>query len=57
MKILELKPTKENLLSSFQTDSIGRNSDVCSFVDMLMNIDNISSIGIDGKWGTGKTFL
>ncbi len=57
MKFLELKPTKENLYKTFINNTIGRSQDVCMLVNMLIEIDEISSIGIDGRWGSGKTFF
>ncbi len=57
MRTIELKPSTDNLVQTFVNDSIGRTADLCSFVKMLQNIDGACSIGIDGKWGTGKTFF
>ena len=57
MKITELKPSDENLKKTFLEDTIGRTESVCCFVNFLSNIDGQMSIGIDGKWGTGKTFF
>ena len=57
MKLYEVKPTFENLQSTFINDSIGRTTDVCLFVKALYSIDNTVTFGIDGKWGTGKTFF
>lgn len=56
MKKLDLKPNIENLTNTFIEDSIGRTNDVCSFVQLLVSADSCS-LGIDGKWGTGKTFF
>jgi hypothetical protein len=57
MKSFEQKPTLENLKITFLNDSVGRTEDVCSFVKMLSSIEGAFSLGIDGKWGTGKTFF
>ena len=57
MKTLDLKPNNSNLIKTFIEDSIGRTTDVCSFVKMIQSIEGSCSIGIDGKWGTGKTFF
>lgn len=57
MKSYELKPTEENLLSTYLNDSIGRNKDIYMFSDMLNSIDDNCSIALDGNWGSGKTFF
>ena len=54
---LELKPTDENIRSTFETDLISRNSDVLRMVSLLENIDGGASIALDAKWGAGKTFF
>lgn len=57
MKSYELKPTYENLLSTYINDSIGRNEDVFRFADILDSVDGDCSIALDGQWGSGKTFF
>ena len=57
MKSFELKPTDENLVTTFLHDYIGRTGVECSFVKLLLNVESSISLGIDGKWGTGKTFF
>ncbi len=57
MRSFELKPTVENLINTFLNDSIGRSADVCAFTKLLFNIEGPLSLGVDGKWGTGKTFF
>ena len=57
MKQLDLKPTDENIMNTFDKDSIGRNSVVTKFVKTLIYHNNIWSIAVDGKWGSGKTFF
>ncbi|MBQ1327750.1 MAG: hypothetical protein IIY49_06930 [Eubacterium sp.] len=56
MKSFELKPTFENLKDTLLNDSIGRFEDVCAFAKILLSMEGSLSLGIDGKWGTGKTF-
>ncbi len=56
MRSFELKPTFENLKETFLNDSIGRSGDVCAFAKLLLSMEGSVSLGIDGKWGTGKTF-
>ena len=57
MKSLELQPTYENLVSTFIKNTIGRNSDIISFADILNSINESCSIALDAKWGAGKTFF
>lgn len=57
MKKIELLPTVENLYQSFIDDSIGRNTDLCYFIDFLDSIEENYSIALDGSWGSGKTFF
>ena len=54
MNFLDLKPTDENIRSTFETDLISRNSDVLRMVSLLENIDGGASIALDAKWGAGK---
>ncbi len=57
MKKINLEPNNTNLINAFTSDSIGRSEDICSFVNLLRNIEGSFSLGIDGRWGTGKTFF
>lgn len=57
MKTYALKPSEDNLIKTFVKDSIGRATDVSSFVILLQNLEAPCSISIDGSWGTGKTFF
>ncbi len=57
MKAYDLQPTYENLLNTFTNDTIGRNSDVFHFIDILDNAEDNCSIALEGKWGSGKTFF
>lgn len=57
MDFLSLKPTDENIMSTFETDLISRNSDVLRMASILQNIDRGASIALDAKWGAGKTFF
>lgn len=57
MKSFELKPTEENLLSTYKNDQIGRNTDIHAFVDILNSLEDSCSIALDGAWGSGKTFF
>ena len=57
IKSYELKPTRKNILTALQNDSIGRNKDVFSFADILNSLEDSCSIAVDGNWGSGKTFF
>jgi hypothetical protein len=57
MDFLTLKPTSENIMSTFETDLISRNSDVLRMASLLQNVDGGVSIALDAKWGAGKTFF
>ncbi len=57
MKSYEIKPTHENLMKTFINDTIGRNSAVFQFAEVLNSIDDSCSIALDGSWGSGKTFF
>lgn len=57
MHSFELKPTHENFLETLCNDSLGRNSDLFYFIQILNNINDGCSISLDGGWGSGKTFF
>lgn len=57
MKSYEIKPTKENLINTYNDDSIKRRKNVISFAKTLASIEESCSIALDGDWGTGKTFF
>lgn len=57
MKSFDLKPTKENLIEKLKEDSLGRNRSIYRFIQLLLSIEDATSISIDGKWGSGKTFF
>lgn len=57
MKSLELQPTYENILNSFDRDILGRSIDVLRFTELLNSIDGSFSIALDAQWGSGKTFF
>ena len=57
MKVLDMKPTFDNIFKSLKRDNIGRNADVFRFASILNAIDDRCSIAIDGNWGSGKTFF
>jgi len=45
MKSFELKPTEENLLSTYKNDQIGRNTDIHAFVDILLVQQDMRAAG------------
>lgn len=57
MESFEIKPTYENLLRTFIEDSIGRDNNICKFVELLDLLDGSYSIALEGAWGSGKTFF
>lgn len=52
----ELRASRENLISTFEKDAIGRNSHVLRFCSILSQLDYAASVAVDGRWGSGKTF-
>lgn len=57
MKKLDLKPTWENLLKTYQEDTIGRNADLFHFISILNSFEDGYSLALEGNWGSGKTFF
>ena len=57
MNSFELIPTEENLIQALSKDLLKRNKDLVRFYDLLLAQESASSIAIDGRWGSGKTFF
>lgn len=57
MKSYEMLPTEENLINFFAKDTIKRNKDIANFYKILQCQEQQSTIAIDGRWGSGKTFF
>lgn len=57
MKSYELKPTDENICSTYLGDTIFRDKEVHFFIDILNLVEDSCSIALDGAWGSGKTFF
>lgn len=57
MKRKDLQPTMDNIKKTFIDDTIGRNKDLLSFIQILCSIDSNYSIALDSSWGSGKTFF
>lgn len=57
MKSLELQPTYENLISTFNGDLLDRNQFLYRFIELLDAVEDGCVIAIDNQWGSGKTFF
>ncbi len=57
MKSLELQPTYENLISTFNDDLLDRNQFLYRFIELLDAVEDGCVIAIDNQWGSGKTFF
>ena len=57
MNSFELIPTEENLIHTLDKDLLKRNKDLVRFYDLILAQEGVSSIAIDGRWGSGKTFF
>ncbi len=57
MNSFELIPTEENLIHTLNKDLLKRNKDLVRFYDLILAQEGASSIAIDGRWGSGKTFF
>ncbi len=57
MKKRDLEPTEKNIIDSFVRNSVGRNDSLLKFIEMLNYQDDLYSIALDGRWGSGKTFF
>lgn len=57
MKKAVLLSTEENLLQTMNEDLLDRNKDLKNFCRLLQHQQGMSSIAIDGRWGSGKTFF
>ncbi len=57
MKRYDLPSTLENIKETFIEDSINRNEDLVSFVNLINSVEGCYSIALDSQWGSGKTFF
>ena len=57
MKKRDLEPTEKNIVDTFIKNSVGRNDSLLKFIEMLNYQDDLYSIALDGRWGSGKTFF
>ena len=53
---LSIAPTKENIKDSIYNDILGNNKWISDFLTLFLSTDD-SIIALNGKWGSGKTFL
>ena len=51
-----LDPSKENVKRTLKDDKLNRNKWISKIVRLISDMSN-SIIAIDGKWGSGKTFI
>lgn len=57
MNSFEMVPTEENLICTLNKNLLNRNKDLVYFYDLILAQEGTSSIAIDGRWGSGKTFF
>lgn len=57
MENFEILPTEENLIKTLEADLLGRNQQLSYFYNLLLAQKGASTIAVDGKWGSGKTFF
>ena len=57
MNTFELMPTEDNLLQTLEKNLLKRNESLVYFYNLLLSLEATTSIAIDGKWGSGKTFF
>lgn len=56
LKRYNIEPTDENVLDSFLRDVTGRNAELYAFLEIIGH-DSVSSLALNGDWGSGKTFF
>lgn len=56
MKRYTKEATDENVLESIKNNTLNRAKDVKDFIEILESIEGNMFIGLDAKWGAGKTF-
>lgn len=56
MKRYNIEATDENVLNSIKNNTLNRADDVKDFINILENIEGNMFIGLEAKWGNGKTF-
>ena len=56
LKKYNIEPTSENVLNSIKDNTTGRNSALSSFIEVIDH-QYVSSLALNGDWGSGKTFF
>ncbi|MCL2855372.1 MAG: KAP family NTPase [Defluviitaleaceae bacterium] len=57
MQNFSTKPTVDSAVEMFSKDTLGRNTEIARFVNLLDAIDSSCTIALNGEWGSGKTFF
>lgn len=57
MKSFELIPTEDNVIQALNKDLLKRNKNLVYFYNLLLSQGGSTSIALDGRWGSGKTFF
>lgn len=57
MNKYELMPTEDNLKKTLFEDKLSRNKYLVYFYKLLSAQNESSTIALDGRWGSGKTFF
>lgn len=52
-----IDPSDQAIFDIISHDTMKRNDDACSFVELLDMSDDFSAIALNGAWGSGKTFF
>lgn len=57
MIINDVEPSVERLVNSLRMNSVGRQTDIFAFLHLLESIEHSGVIGVEGNWGSGKTYF
>ena len=57
VKKIVKEPTEENIYNSIMEDTVGRNKYIWRFCKILNEVEDGYVIGLNAKWGEGKTFF
>lgn len=57
MKSYDKQPNNENIETALKTNSLNLNNRIFKTAELLDSLDGATSICLDGKWGSGKTFF
>ena len=56
LKQYNIEPTDENILAALRQDITGRNAALAPFLEIIDHA-SLSSLALNGDWGSGKTFF